>query len=402
MNTIQELLDNDIDIHTAEMMLNEYSKHIGTMNGVYEITDVEYDFNIRGKIVTLECSECGKVIHRTMISGRNKWSELIKTCECQKEKKKRIEKEKAEKILQNKKAQILKAVESMIGSDYGDYKIISAYEDMDSKIRLMLVCNTCGEVIFAPYQSIKDNAKRYRKCTKHYNPVKYDESYIGKKNNYLTVIGITRLPNKHRAFICECNCGNTTTIEPTFWEQGVIKSCGCMHNELLRESSTIHGNSGDRLYKVWAGMKSRCLNPKNPNYRNYGGRGISICPEWVSDFEKFKEWALSTGYNYDASRGECTIDRIDVNGNYCPENCRWVTVQVQNKNKRPSSEWKMRDLKKISIDGVEKPLVEWYVIYGVTAPTVAYRMKTYGLSFEEALKMPRITLGRPRKEVNNG
>lgn len=77
-------------------------------------------------------------------------------------------------------------------------------------------------------------------------------------------------------------------------------------------------------------------------------------------------------------------------------------MQVQNKNKRPASEWKMRDLKKISIDGVEKPLVEWYVIYGVTAPTVAYRMKTYGLSFEEALKMPRITLGRPRKEVNNG
>lgn len=68
MNTIQELLDNDIDIHTAEMMLNEYSKHIGTMNGVYEITDVEYDFNIRGKIVTLECSECGKVIHRTRIT----------------------------------------------------------------------------------------------------------------------------------------------------------------------------------------------------------------------------------------------------------------------------------------------------------------------------------------------
>lgn len=393
MNTIQELLDNDIDIHTAEMMLNEYSKHIGTMNGVYEITDVEYDFNIRGKIVTLECSECGKVIHRTMISGRNKWSELIKTCECQKEKKKRIEKEKAEKILQNKKAQILKAVESMIGSDYGDYKIISAYEDMDGKIRLMLMCNTCGEVIFAPYQSIKDNAKRYRKCTKHYNPVKYDESYIGKKNNYLTVIGITRLPNKHRAFICECDCGNTTTIEPTFWEQGIVKSCGCLADSFKLE----HSEELDRLRRIHGGMMQRCYNPNATGYKHYGGRGIIICPEW-HDREVFVDWAL----NHSNYANDLSIDRIDVNGNYEPSNCRWATAKEQANNQRPRIKGFKRKPKTKTIDGVEKTIVEWYVIYGVTAPTVAYRMKTYGLSFEEALKMPRITLGRPRKEVNNG
>ena len=393
MNTIQELLDNDIDIHTAEMMLNEYSKHIGTMNGVYEITDVEYDFNIRGKIVTLECSECGKVIHRTMISGRNKWSELIKTCECQKEKKKRIEKEKAEKILQNKKAQILKAVESMIGSDYGDYKIISAYEDMDGKIRLMLMCNTCGEVIFAPYQSIKDNAKRYRKCTKHYNPVKYDESYIGKKNNYLTVIGITRLPNKHRAFICECDCGNTATIEPTFWEQGIVKSCGCLADSFKLE----HSEELDRLRRIHGGMMQRCYNPNATGYKHYGGRGIIICPEW-HDREVFVDWAL----NHSNYANDLSIDRIDVNGNYEPSNCRWATAKEQANNQRPRIKGFKRKPKTKTIDGVEKTIVEWYLIFGVTGPTVAYRMKTYGLSFEEALKMPRITLGRPRKEVNNG
>ena len=88
MNTIQELLDNNIDLHTAEMMINEYQKRIDTMSGVYRIEDINYDFNIRGKIVTLQCQECGKVVYRTMISGRNKWSELIKTCECQKAKRK--------------------------------------------------------------------------------------------------------------------------------------------------------------------------------------------------------------------------------------------------------------------------------------------------------------------------
>lgn len=92
MNTIKELLDNNIDLHTAEMMLNDYEKRIGTMSGVYKITDINYDFNIRGKIVTLECQECSKVIYRTMISGRNKWSELIKSCECQKVKKEEAKK----------------------------------------------------------------------------------------------------------------------------------------------------------------------------------------------------------------------------------------------------------------------------------------------------------------------
>ena len=111
MNSLQELLDNGIELYTAENMLKDYSNRIDTMNGIYKIIDINYDFSVRGKDVTLQCTECGKIIHRKMISGRNKWSELIKTCECQKEKKKQIEKEEAEKILQNKKAQILKDVE---------------------------------------------------------------------------------------------------------------------------------------------------------------------------------------------------------------------------------------------------------------------------------------------------
>ena len=389
MNTVQELLDNNIDLHTAEMMLNEYRKRIGTMNGVYKITDINYDFNIRGKIVTLECQECGKVIYRTMISGRNKWSELIKTCECQKTKKEEAKKEESEKILKIKKAQMIEDAYKMVGTDYGDdYKIVSVGRDKE-KLLLGLECKTCGYIVSAPYQSIKNNAKVYRKCTKHYNPIKFDESYIGQKKNYLKVIGITRLPNKHRAFLCECDCGNTTTIEPTFWEQGTVKSCGCMHKELLRESNITHGFSKDRLYSVWNGVRERCLNPKNPNYRNYGGRGIEICPEWLNDFEEFRIWSLSTGYDYEAPRGECTLDRIDVNGNYEPSNCRWITIQEQNKNKRPSSEWKKRDCKRFCVDGVFKTSSEWCEIYGVSGQTVHYRMKTYGMSFEDALKMKK-------------
>jgi len=388
MNTLQNLLDNGIALHTANNMLRQYGNKIGTYSGIYKIIDIEYNFEKRGKDVTLQCTECGKIVHRTMISGRNKWSELIKNCECQKMKQRENEKVEFEKISKNKKAKMIENAYSMVGSDYGDYKIVSVGRNED-KFLLGMECKICGDIISAPYQSIKDNAKKYRKCKKHYNPVKFDESYIGQKNNYLKVIGITRLSNKHRAFICECDCGNITTIEPTHWENGIVKSCGCLHESLKLE----HSEELDRLRRIHNGMMQRCYNPNSHSYKHYGGRGICICKEW-HDRENFIEWALENGY-----RNDLSIDRINVNGNYEPENCRWATAKEQANNKRPIKNRSPRKLKTEEIDGQERPLVEWYVIFGVTATTVAYRMKKYGLSFEEALKMPRVTMGRPRKEV---
>lgn len=391
MNTLQDLLSNGIELYTANRMLSEYSKRINTMNGVYKIIDIYYDFSIRGKDVTLKCTECGKIIHRSMISGRNKWSELIKNCECQKIKQRERKVAESEKISKNKKAKMIENACNMVGSDYGDYKIVSVGRS-ENKLLLGMECKICGDIISAQYQAIKDNAKKYRKCKKHYNPVKFDESYIGKKNNFLKVIGITKLPNKHRTFICECDCGNTTTIEPVFWEKGIVKSCGCFADSLKLE----HSEELDRLRRIHNGMMQRCYNKNSPSYQNYGFRGIAICQEW-HDREKFIEWALKNGYS-----NELTIDRIDVNGNYEPNNCRWADWETQANNRRPKEEWKerrKRKLKTATLHGEEKPLVEWYIIYGVTAPTVAYRMKNYGLNFEEALTMPRITPGRPRKEV---
>ena len=162
MNSLEDILDNGVDVHTAELMLNEYSKRIGTINGIYKITDIEYDFNIHGKIVTLECSECGKIIHRTMISGRNKWSELIKTCDCQKDKRKREKEEEFKKIFQKKKGQIIKDALGMVGSDYGDYKIIS----LSDELIFTLECNKCGDLVTAKYKSIKNNVNKYKKCNK--------------------------------------------------------------------------------------------------------------------------------------------------------------------------------------------------------------------------------------------
>lgn len=343
MNTLQSLIDNGIGEYNAKSMISNYSSKINKMNGVYIITDITYDFNSKGHDVTLKCTECGREIHRIMINGRNKWSELIKTCPCQKEKKIRDREAIPKKIPKIKKTPAFKVEPKQI--------------------------------------------------------IKFDESYIGKKNNFLEVIGISRLDNGHRCFVCKCDCGNIKNIEPVHWERGIIKSCGCMHGELNRIASTKHGYSGDRLYVVYLGMKRRCLNEKSEEYENYGGRGIKICQEWLGErgFENFRKWAIQNGYDYDAPRGQCTIDRIDVNGNYEPDNYRWTDLITQANNKRPSSEWKPRKMLTWTIDGETKARKEWCKIYGIGVETVLYRINHKGMTVFEALTTQKEANGRPRK-----
>ena len=395
MNTLQNLIDNGIEINTAIRMLSEYQKRIGTTNGIYYIKDINYDFNQRGRDVALECTNCGKIIHRMMICGRNKWSELIKTCDCQK-----IEKENEKiRVLKNsekiKKALIL----SRIGQVFGDYRIDSV-EDLEDTPKYTMHCTQCGADKIVSAESF-DKRKNFH-CTKHYvQPVKFDESYIGMKNNFLTVRGISKFPNGHRAFVCECDCGNVKLIEPFQWKHGNVKSCGCKHNELNRISSTKHGHSGDRLYKVYRNMVSRCYCKNSQSYHNYGGRGIKICDKWTGKhgFENFYDWSMKNGYDYNADFGQCTIDRMDVDGDYCPDNCRWTDLKTQANNKRPRNEWKQRELKTWTIGDITKPRKEWCIMYGIGLETVLYRINHKGMTVYEALTSPKVTNGRPRKEV---
>ena len=181
-----------------------------------------------------------------------------------------------------------------------------------------------------------------------------------------------------------CDCGKEIIALATNLRNGRIKSCGCSRLEHLKKLGTErikHGKKYTRLYNIWIDMKSRCHNANNNRFSYYGGRGITVCDEWCNNFQAFYDWAMANGYNPEAKRGECTIDRIDVNGNYEPSNCRWVDSYVQANNTTKN--------RVFTINGTSHTVAEWARICGINYHLLRNRLR-HGWDIEEAITTPVI------------
>lgn len=197
----------------------------------------------------------------------------------------------------------------------------------------------------------------------------------GKKFNKLTVLEFSHVSQKREAcWKCQCECGNVCIATTTDLRKGHKKSCGCLKNEKSYRNSYKHGLSKTPLYSIWLSMKDRCLNENNKYFNNYGSRGITVCDEWKDDFMNFYNWAIANGYSDNLS-----IDRIDVNGNYEPSNCRWATKKEQQNNKR--------DNVLITYKGKTKTLQEWADETGISRNTLMKRKRS-GWNDEDIVSKP--------------
>lgn len=190
----------------------------------------------------------------------------------------------------------------------------------------------------------------------------------GKRFGKLVVIGVADDGQRKTSYICQCDCGNVKKIRADGLTSGATKSCGCLKRERTQSeeiqkdvyrggrkpgSKNKRGKtSGTRLYWIWQGMKGRCYNPNDARYDRYGGRGLTVCDEWKNDYIAFHNWALANGYTDDL-----TIDRIDNDKGYSPDNCRWATIKEQCNNRSTNIN--------ITIGNSTRNLTEWCEIFGL-------------------------------------
>lgn len=250
-------------------------------------------------------------------------------------------------------------MEDLTGRRYCMLTVIQYdYTDRNGDSRWLCKCD-CGnpELVSVKRHSLQQGMTTSCGCKRR--GIKDD--LIGRRFDRLTVVEfVGRDLGGRSRWRCRCDCGGESIADGYNLKSGQVRSCGCLQRAAAREAVTRHGMSDSRLYRIWSGMHQRCENQNMPHYSNYGGRGISVCDEW-SEFENFRNWALSHGYSDDL-----TIDRSNNNLNYSPNNCRWADVITQQNNTRKNHHFTYGD--------ETKTIAEWSRCLGIRYSTLWQRI----------------------------
>lgn len=282
-----------------------------------------------------------------------------------------------------------KPMSNLIGRRFGKLVVTEyvGYEDAPCKGRKTLfywkcVCD-CGNTCITYSGNLTGHHKKSCGC------IRKGVDLTGQRYGRLIVIKESapriRKDRKSvkRVWECKCDCGNTTYVIHESLVSGTTKSCGCLQKEGCPKNPDAITRKHARLYKIWRGIKERCTKPNDQHHKNYYDRGIKVCPEWMQ-FKPFMEWALSHGYE-----DNLTIDRIDVNGNYEPDNCRWATNKQQQNNKRNNV--------KYNYYGEQLTLSEIADRCNIKYGTLEARILRYNYTLEEAISKPVRRGGRKKR-----
>ena len=278
----------------------------------------------------------------------------------------------------------------LTGQRFGKLVVIEKSEIVKVKhgtvVKWLCKCD-CGNFRIIPTGELRRGNAKHCGCLKF-------ENLVGKKFNRLTVIKRVEYNKKEVMWLCKCDCGNETIVSTGHLKSGHSKSCGCLSREMAKKNNYKHGLSNDkdfyRIMNIRKGMKARCYNNKLDCYSSYGGRGIKICDEWLDEENgayNFYIWSMKNGY-----KDGLSIDRIDVNGDYEPSNCRWTTNKIQCNNKRNNN--------LITYNGETHTMKKWSEILGINYDALRSRINR---NFPEELWFykGKIT-STVKKEYENG
>ena len=201
------------------------------------------------------------------------------------------------------------------------------------------------------------------------------DNFIGKRFGRLIVIKRVNNKGNNQFYLCKCDCGKEKIIQKYSLIYGKTRSCGCLRKEISSRKNKTHNMTNSRLYRIYRHIKERCFNPNSKSYKYYGSCGIVMCNEWKNDFMNFYNWAMSNGY-----RNDLTIERIDVNDDYCSENCKWIPQKEQSKNRR--------NVHLITFNGKTQSLTDWSNELNINFNTLYQRIIISKWSIEKAFMSP--------------